>query len=75
MTQNTVFHWLKNNFLLSHQKLVFFTRFNLDMHLRGGHDAEDGEQDHGEQRGGGDGEELAQPVARHQQQHVQTPGL
>ena len=29
MTQNTVFHWLKNNFLLSHQKLVFFTRFNL----------------------------------------------
>ena len=29
VTQNTVFHWLKNNFLLSHQKLVFFTRFNL----------------------------------------------
>ena len=46
-----------------------------DRHLRGGHDAEDGEQDHREQRGGGDGEELAQPVARHQQQHVQTPGL
>ena len=29
MTQNTVFQWFKNNFLLSHTKLLFFTRFCL----------------------------------------------
>ena len=29
VTQNTVYQWLKNNFLLSHPKLVFFTRFYL----------------------------------------------
>ena len=28
-TQNTVFHWVKNNFMLSNPKLVFFTRFYL----------------------------------------------
>ena len=29
MTQNTVFQWVKNNFLLSHKKLIFFTILNL----------------------------------------------
>ena len=29
MAQNTIFQQVKNNFLLSHQKLVFFTRFYL----------------------------------------------
>ena len=29
VTQNTVFHWVKNNFMLSHPKLVFVTRFYL----------------------------------------------
>ena len=29
MTQNTVFQYVKNNFLLSQKKLVFFTILNL----------------------------------------------
>ena len=29
MTQNTVFQWIKNYFLLSNPKFVFFTEFNL----------------------------------------------
>ena len=31
VTQNTIFHWVKNIWLLPHSKLVFFTRFNLDI--------------------------------------------
>ena len=42
--------------------------------LGGGHDAEDREQDHGDEGGGGDGQELPQPVAAHQDQDVQTSG-
>ena len=33
VTQNTVFQCIKNNFLLSNPKLVFFTEFNLVMLL------------------------------------------
>ena len=31
VTQNTVFQYVKNNFLLSQKKLVFFTILNLDI--------------------------------------------
>ena len=31
VTQNTVFQWVKNHFLLSNPKLVFFTRFYLNI--------------------------------------------
>ena len=33
VTQNTVFRYVKNNFLLPQKKLVFFTILNLDMAL------------------------------------------
>ena len=33
MTQNTVFQCVKNNFLLSQKKLIFFTILNLPMSL------------------------------------------
>ena len=33
LTQYTVFQWAKIIFLLSQQKLVFFTRFNLPLHI------------------------------------------
>ena len=33
VTQNTIFRCIKNNFLLSNPKLVFFTEFNLAMTL------------------------------------------
>ena len=42
--------------------------------LCGGHDAEEREQNHGDEGGGGDGEELPQPVAAHQNQDVETFG-
>ena len=35
MTPNTIFEYVKNDFLLSNPKLVFFTEFNLTIgHLR-----------------------------------------